>query len=66
MYVCVCVNEHAIVETVHWIELKFPMRITAYRRTSPIDFGECRMHSFLQEDKKDLLYITYCLWSQIL
>ena len=42
----------------HSIELKFGMYITGHRRTNPIDFGEYRMNSFLQEYKKEFLYIT--------
>ena len=64
MYVCVCacvcvyVSEQDSVKTVHLIELKFREYITRYRRTNPIDFGECQMHSFLQECKKEFLYLT--------
>ena len=43
---------------VNSIELKFGMYITGQSRTNPIDFGECRMYSFLQEYKKEFLYIT--------
>ena len=40
-------------------ELIFYMYITGHRRKNPIDFGECRMHSFfLQEFKNELLPIT--------
>ena len=36
----------------HSIEFKFCMHITDHRRTNPIDFGEYRVNSFLQEYKK--------------
>ena len=43
----------------HSIELKFGVYITDHRRTNPIDLGECQMYSFfLQEYKKEFLYIT--------
>ena len=43
---------------VHSIENKFGMYITGHRRTNPIDFGEYRMNIFLQEHKKEFLYIA--------
>ena len=52
MYVCVHLSEHDSVKTVHSFELKLGMSIISYRRTNPLDFGECRMHSVLQEYKK--------------
>ena len=42
----------------HSIEFKFGVYITGHRRTNPIDFGENRMNSFLQEYKKEFLYNT--------
>ena len=49
----------------HSIVLKFDMHITDFRRTHPIDFGECRMHSFFYRSTKKIL-IYYRLRSKIL
>ena len=45
------------IQIVHSIELKFGMYIIGHRSTNCIDFGEYRMNSFLQEFKKEFLYI---------
>ena len=58
MYVCVYVSEHDSVKTVNSMVFKFGMYITGHRRTNPIGFAEYRMKIFLQEYKKEFLYIT--------
>ena len=52
----VCAYEH---DSVYQIELKFGIDIIVYRRTNPIDFGECRMHSFFDRSAKNN---SYTLW----
>ena len=45
--------------TVHSIKLKFGKYIMGHRLTYSVDFGEFRFYScFLQEYKKEFLYIT--------
>ena len=66
MYVCVCVpvsvcvyvSNHDSVKRAHSFEFKFGRSPSiGPRRTSVIDFSEYRMNSFLQEHKKEFLYI---------
>ena len=49
---------------VHSIELKFSMYITYHYKANPIDFGECRTHSFFIGVK--IIPLHYGLWNQIL
>ena len=65
MCVCAYVCEHDSVETVHSIEFKFGMYITAHRWTNPIDLSEYRMNNFYAGVLKRIL-MHYALWKQIL
>ena len=46
------------IQTVHSIELKSPVHIIGHPPTYCVEFGEFRINSFLQEHKKEFLYIT--------
>ena len=46
------------IQTVHWIELKFGMCVISHRPTYCVDFDEFIINNFLQEYKKEFLYIT--------
>ena len=51
------------IQTVHSIELKFGIYIISHHRTNLTDFCEYRIHSFLQEYKKEFLYIRPTEWN---
>ena len=46
------------IQMVHSFELKCGMYIIGHRPTYCIDFGELWINNFLQEHKKEFLYIT--------
>ena len=62
MYGCVCVrvyvSEHNKTKQCIRMSSNFYLYITGHPRMNPIDFGECQMYNFLQEYKKEFLYMT--------